>query len=892
MFSLEQLIFFLGFFSLFFLLLIFGETPVGIVLIGVFAIFFILFRKQLRYKNVALQKKFVFPLALVVLITFVSFFATLSIPYTVNKSIFYLFSFLCFIFFLCVDENFLSRKNIQYGFCLVGCALSFLSILFFFFPSLVRYVPSFNLLTANYGHNHASVYFLFVIPLCFQVWKEHKKNSFFILPLLLILLGLFLSFAREVIFLSGFELVFLFWKSKSSFKEKKYLLFFFPYIFWIVIFLFFALFPQFSTVEKCIAPIFRVQLCKPLNNESRPRYWSQAMQAIWKKPLFGWGGGSFPIISNEMQNNASFFSAYAHNEYLQFFAEYGVIAGVVYLFFFFQIWKEIVRDFKKNASHETLFLSLSVISLSIDAFFDYNWNYLSIWCVLLISIALILKVHARGTVSKKTGKTSQFTFWIPSAVIVGWAGVYLLSTLFWIKGNFDIAERIFPFVYWRVEEVAGTSRITSTTNNFLLSFYGNHVPILEKYLSNIENSQTKVTVLRQLLSLHPLDAVSRSMLFQVLAKEKNWKAILEELQEINRIYPGQKKWQISEENRQIIVDSSLQAANEALLSDTHLAGSIYVQLYTFFPQVAHQATFEMFIHPGNYSANEVDGVLKNISFSDLWTYSDNLKNWYISRVRQEILNHDFEPIKEQTKRIFMLGEWNRSSTWNEVSALYQTQFQTPTSSTNIMQNKKLLESWKDVLLVLEGSQDNQKVNFEYKKQLAHDFLLLGNYYLSNHDPEAAMNNYITTYHINPYISDDSVYPLFLNMSDEDNAKFFQFVQKNSEARSLIQGKVYFVIKLQLLANTAIQEQRWNDAEAYLKLLSSDLIDDYWTPAQLGNYFYLRRDEKRAKEAYDNCIASHPQRETDCNWGKKSVDEYANSYDTRYSQASLAILKYK
>src|SRR5258708_9591309 len=161
MFSPSQLIFFLTFFSVFFLLMVFGETQYGVFFMAALTVLFVLYQKKTDTSVIFSRDFFhiTIPLSLIVIFAVLSLFVTQSIPFTMYRAIFFLFSFLCFVFFLTVDKKFLPTKILIYGFCLIACILTPLTLFFFFFPDFAKYLPDVNLLVANYGHNHAAIYF-------------------------------------------------------------------------------------------------------------------------------------------------------------------------------------------------------------------------------------------------------------------------------------------------------------------------------------------------------------------------------------------------------------------------------------------------------------------------------------------------------------------------------------------------------------------------------------------------------------------------------------------------------------------------------------------------------------------------------------------------------------
>ena len=62
---------------------------------------------------------------------------------------------------------------------------------------------------------------------------------------------------------------------------------------------------------------------------TRVKIWSNTINFISQRPIFGFGATTFPFLYNSMQNSHSFSSQHAHNMPLQLAFDYGIPASIV-----------------------------------------------------------------------------------------------------------------------------------------------------------------------------------------------------------------------------------------------------------------------------------------------------------------------------------------------------------------------------------------------------------------------------------------------------------------------------------------------------------------------------------------------------------------------------------
>lgn len=112
-------------------------------------------------------------------------------------------------------------------------------------------------------------------------------------------------------------------------------------------------------------------------SQSRLQYWTDAINATMDYPLFGVGQGGWKIFSmfyNKEVMRDYVVPYHAHNDFLQIFAQIGIIGGLFFVFIFLYSFYFLLKSFKENRTSENksmIFLLLALIVYSIDSFFNF-----------------------------------------------------------------------------------------------------------------------------------------------------------------------------------------------------------------------------------------------------------------------------------------------------------------------------------------------------------------------------------------------------------------------------------------------------------------------------------------------------------------------------------------
>ncbi|MBI2626937.1 MAG: O-antigen ligase family protein [Parcubacteria group bacterium] len=84
-----------------------------------------------------------------------------------------------------------------------------------------------------------------------------------------------------------------------------------------------------------------------LSNSGRILIWKATLESIKKHPLLGVGIGNFPVVLNQKIELAKAGSS-AHNLYLNFLAEIGIIGGLLFMWLFWLIFRKIYTYLKQT----------------------------------------------------------------------------------------------------------------------------------------------------------------------------------------------------------------------------------------------------------------------------------------------------------------------------------------------------------------------------------------------------------------------------------------------------------------------------------------------------------------------------------------------------------------
>src|SRR6185369_322074 len=108
-------------------------------------------------------------------------------------------------------------------------------------------------------------------------------------------------------------------------------------------------------------------------------------------PFFGTGPGTYYLVSKQFEQAPSQYSWFAHNFVLQQIVEIGIIGTVLFSFLLITIIRPafIAIFFKNNHNSHAYYLISGLILIFANSLFDYNMDFIIIWCIFWFSLSLI-----------------------------------------------------------------------------------------------------------------------------------------------------------------------------------------------------------------------------------------------------------------------------------------------------------------------------------------------------------------------------------------------------------------------------------------------------------------------------------------------------------------------
>ena len=135
-------------------------------------------------------------------------------------------------------------------------------------------------------------------------------------------------------------------------------------------------------------------------NESvsqRLRFYSSAFEYIKTNPLLGCGIGNWRILSIKYDSEDIFSYVvpyFAHNDFIEVFAEIGLFGLISYILFFYFIFmvnfKNYILWLKKQANYSHVLLMFFIISYLIDANLNFPIDRPAIQSTFLYYLAILL----------------------------------------------------------------------------------------------------------------------------------------------------------------------------------------------------------------------------------------------------------------------------------------------------------------------------------------------------------------------------------------------------------------------------------------------------------------------------------------------------------------------
>lgn len=260
-------------------------------------------------------------------------------------------------------------------------------------------VDSLKGVTGNRNITTASI--VIKIPFLFYLVGNSNfyKRLFFSFFSVLPIISLFLINSRAAL-LSFIFIAFVFLILILMYKKRKLissLLLSIPIILSFLIVKFIIPDNNSDTVERLSSITFS-------NESSSQRFflWENAIDFISKNPLIGSGIGTWKVESSfywGIYGNNYLVPFHAHNDFLEFSTELGILGGLTYLLLFFLMLFRSSFLFFKTKSSKFLVIFLSSVALFVDSFLNFPFERPIIQVMFCLLLALII-FYENNTVKK------------------------------------------------------------------------------------------------------------------------------------------------------------------------------------------------------------------------------------------------------------------------------------------------------------------------------------------------------------------------------------------------------------------------------------------------------------------------------------------------------------
>jgi O-antigen ligase len=330
-------------------------------------------------------------------------------------------NFLLYFLIFLVSLNLEIDKKIFYIWIATGIIASIVGI-FQFYSSRHYAISTFGNPNFFAGHIIMVLCLSFSNVLNWDFLKKEKYSNFFkLLDILCLLFGLWalgVSMSRAALMALIVGISFVWY---VNFKEEKT---FIKYAFIFLCFLILAfLFPK-------IIQLYKTNI--------RNYLWAGTWRMILKKPVFGWGLGNFiffypyfRVREYFLQPESTPVTNHPHNEYLEIWAELGIIGLLLFLFFIFSVI--IVALKNKNSKPFLPGIIGGIISVLCDNIFSTNLRNPSTSMYFWFLLGLTFKYTKQEKIEFKFSKYL-------------WYSIFLVSL---IMAIFHSYYRIYPQIYYK-----------------------------------------------------------------------------------------------------------------------------------------------------------------------------------------------------------------------------------------------------------------------------------------------------------------------------------------------------------------------------------------------------------------------------------------------------------
>ena len=351
---------------------------VGVAAVIVIIVLATFFRKALR----PFPREFIAAWVSLLLYLFAVTPFSMDVGFSIRTSVRYLDAFLVYwAFYVFTDrgeEKFFIRALSIFG----GIAL-IPALLFSFVPALRLNLPLMSLFWSYTGHNHITDVLLFMLLPVLVLVEKLSPFRYWVFALLIMFFAFFQARSALVLaIIASLCFVLTMYKKRISIRALK------------VIILVSILSITIIIAVPVIQNMYFSQTQQGKSSlTTRIEFYQQALLAIRARPIFGWGPGTYLLLSPRFQSTSDQSTWFAHNYVLETAAETGLVGLGLFMWVLFACCiRPVIRICRAKTTDTTCVAVAGSISLLLlYGLADYPLNYLVIWILFWAACGLLSK---------------------------------------------------------------------------------------------------------------------------------------------------------------------------------------------------------------------------------------------------------------------------------------------------------------------------------------------------------------------------------------------------------------------------------------------------------------------------------------------------------------------
>ncbi len=435
---------------------------------------------------------------------------SVSLPLSLQAGLEWLFLINVFFWFLEVPWDELDQRFWLIGMLMMGGVLVLLGLAALALPQYSYLVPGMNLIYPTYGHNHLGVVLLLVMPMFWAAAKEWPSKlmqwlaiGFSFTPLM--------TFGRTIIFLSAAQLGLIHAQVVQKHRWGRWLMRLAVVATVLMVLSQFFLGWYVDQTKSCPFPKFQNQLCKSWKEERRVIYLQQAWEGLQERPWTGFGPGTFGLVSEKFHQLPSFSSAFAHNDYLQFFVEYGLAGGL--MFCLGMGWLLYKLRPTTRTKDDPLYLGIywGLVFVAINSLFDFDFNFIGVMALELMGLALLSKWAKVEPWPTKLSLFEAIVRWwqqwfhtVTLAILLGATLLFIGTNILLDAGKTEWVVRWFPYIPWQSKLMFNEiQKLPPPLQERLRAVYWHHSTLLDDPAVSMAGTATEAALFEHLFVIDP-----------------------------------------------------------------------------------------------------------------------------------------------------------------------------------------------------------------------------------------------------------------------------------------------------------------------------------------------------------------------------------------------------